>query len=152
MQFGGCYPGDTCQREPFPGAFFQYLAANVFSVGTGETILPAYEIKKIDNAKIAFIGLTLEATPTIVTPAGVAGLEFRPEIADDERARREASQRERRARLRRAPASGRLPESAGAGRSPGRRIRTRTPTSTVASTSAAPRSPRSRRASTRGWT
>jgi 5'-nucleotidase len=80
MQYGGCAGADTCQLEPFPGAFFQYLAANVFYAGTDETILPPYEIRKIDNAKIAFIGLTLEGTPTIVTPAGVAGLEFRPEI------------------------------------------------------------------------
>jgi 5'-nucleotidase len=80
MQFGGCAGPDTCKLEPFPGASFHYLAANVFFEGTDETILPAYEIKKIDNAKIAFIGLTLEATPTIVTPAGVAGLEFRPEV------------------------------------------------------------------------
>ena len=80
MQNGGCAGADTCQLEPFPGADFQYLAANVFYAGTDTTILPPYEIKKIDNAKIAFIGLTLEATPTIVTPAGVAGLEFRPEV------------------------------------------------------------------------
>ena len=81
MQFGGCTAPDHCVVEPFPGAIFQYLAANVFREGTDETILPAYEIRKIDNAKIAFIGLTLEATPTIVTPSGVAGLEFRPEVA-----------------------------------------------------------------------
>ena len=81
MQFGGCTAPDHCVVEPFPGAIFQYLAANVVKAGTDETILPAYEIRKIDNAKIAFIGLTLEATPTIVTPSGVAGLEFRPEVA-----------------------------------------------------------------------
>ncbi len=81
MQFGGCFADDHCVVEPFPGAFFQYLAANVFRAGTDETILPAYELRKVDNAKIAFIGLTLEATPTIVTPSGVAGLEFRPEVA-----------------------------------------------------------------------
>ena len=46
---------------------------------TENTIFPPYEIHKIGNAKIAFIGLTLEGTPLIVTPAGVAGLEFRPE-------------------------------------------------------------------------
>jgi 5'-nucleotidase len=80
MQNGGCAGADTCQLEPFPGAFFQYLAANVFYEGTDQTILPPYEIRKIDNAKIAFIGLTLEGTPTIVTPSGVAGLEFRPEV------------------------------------------------------------------------
>jgi len=81
MQFGGCTAPDHCVVEPFPGAIFQYLAANVVKEGTDETILPAYEIRKIDNAKIAFIGLTLEATPTIVTPSGVAGLEFGPEVA-----------------------------------------------------------------------
>ena len=82
MQNGGCHPVDGCQDgDGFAGAVFQYLAANVFYAGTDQTILPAYEVKKIDNAKIAFIGLTLEGTPTIVTPSAVAGLEFRPEVA-----------------------------------------------------------------------
>ncbi|MDQ1569810.1 MAG: 5-nucleotidase, partial [Actinomycetota bacterium] len=82
MQNGGCHPVDGCQDgTPFAGAMFQYLAANVFFTGTNRTILPPYEIRKVDGAKIAFIGLTLEGTPLIVTPAGVAGLEFRPEVA-----------------------------------------------------------------------
>jgi 5'-nucleotidase len=81
MQNGGCGPVDSCQGGQFEGAFFQYLAANVFYAGTDETILPPYEIKTVDGKKIAFIGLTLEGTPTIVTPSAVAGLEFRPEAA-----------------------------------------------------------------------
>lgn len=81
MLNGGCHPVDGCQDgDGFLGAIFQYLAANVFFVGTNTTVLPAYEIRKVDNAKIAFIGLTLEGTPLIVTPSGVAGLEFRDEI------------------------------------------------------------------------
>ena len=87
MQFGnqlggnGCHPVDGCQDgTPFGGALFQYLAANVFYEDTENTIFPPYEIRKVGNAKIAFIGLTLEGTPLIVTPAGVAGLEFRPEV------------------------------------------------------------------------
>ncbi|HEY7002685.1 MAG TPA: bifunctional metallophosphatase/5'-nucleotidase [Gaiellaceae bacterium] len=87
MQFGnqlggdGCHPVDGCQDgTPFGGSLFQYLAANVFYEHTHRTIFPPYEIRKVHNAKIAFIGLTLEGTPLIVTPAGVAGLEFRPEI------------------------------------------------------------------------
>jgi 5'-nucleotidase len=86
MQFGnqmggtGCHPVDGCQDgTPFEGSFFQYLAANVFYEGTQETILPPYEIKEVAGKKIAFIGLTLEGTPTIVTPSAVEGLEFRPE-------------------------------------------------------------------------
>jgi len=88
MQFGnqlggdGCHPVDGCQDgTPFGGAGFTYLAANVFFEGTNRTIFPPYEIKKVGNAKIAFIGLTFEATPTVVTPSGVAGLDFRPEVA-----------------------------------------------------------------------
>ena len=88
MQYGdqkggdGCHPVDGCQDgSPFDGAFFKYLAANVFFEGTGKTIFPPYEIKKVDGAKIAFIGLTFEGTPTVVTPSGVAGLRFAPEVS-----------------------------------------------------------------------
>ena len=88
MQFGnqlggdGCHPVDGClDGTPFLGAIFQYLAANVVYTGTDETIFPPYEVRKIGNAKLAFIGLTLEGTPTIVTPSGVAGLDFKPEVA-----------------------------------------------------------------------
>ena len=87
MQYGnqlggdGCHPIDGCQDgTPFGGSLFQYLAANVLYDSTHTTILPPYEIKKVGNAKIAFIGLTLQGTPNIVTPAGVAGLEFAPEV------------------------------------------------------------------------
>jgi 5'-nucleotidase len=88
MQYGnqrggdGCHPVDGCQDgTPFAGSIFQYLAANVFYAGTNTTILPPYEVHKVGNAKIAFIGLTFEGTPTVVTPSAVEGLEFRPEIA-----------------------------------------------------------------------
>ncbi|MDQ3669164.1 MAG: bifunctional metallophosphatase/5'-nucleotidase [Actinomycetota bacterium] len=78
---GGCHPVDGCQDgTPYFGSAFGYLAANVVFEGTEDTILPAYEIRKVGNAKIAFIGLTLEGTPLIVTPSGVAGLEFRDEV------------------------------------------------------------------------
>jgi 5'-nucleotidase len=43
MQNGGCHPVDGCQDgDGFSGAFFQYLAANVFCAGTDQTILPAF--------------------------------------------------------------------------------------------------------------
>ena len=81
MQNGGCHPTDGCQDgDGFGGADFQYLSANVFFEGTDETVFPAYQIEQVDSVKIGFIGLTLEGTPSIVTPAGVAGLEFRDEV------------------------------------------------------------------------
>jgi 5'-nucleotidase len=78
----GCHPIDGCQDgTPFGGSIFEYLAANVFYKGTNQTILPPYEVHKVGNTKIAFIGLTFEGTPTVVTPSAVEGLEFRPEIS-----------------------------------------------------------------------
>ena len=63
----------------FDGAKFKWLAANVVETATGRTLLPAYGIKTFDGVKVAFIGMTLKDTPRIVTPTGVAGLEFRDE-------------------------------------------------------------------------
>src|SRR3984893_3004631 len=80
IQDGGCQRTDGCQGPPpFPGAKFHSLAASTFEKGTGKTIFPAYEIRKFDGIPVAFIGLTLKGTPTLVSPVGVASLEFRDE-------------------------------------------------------------------------
>ena len=63
----------------FDGAKFKWLSANVFETATGRTLLPAYGIKTFKGVKVAFIGMTLKDTPRVVTPTGVAGLEFRDE-------------------------------------------------------------------------
>jgi 5'-nucleotidase len=91
LQNGGCKTAagaqdpNSCKGAavgtpvPFEGAKFKWLAANVVVTATGKTVLPAYGIKEFKGVKVAFIGMTLKATPTIVTPTGVAGLEFRDE-------------------------------------------------------------------------
>lgn len=66
---------------PFEGAKFKWLSANVLDTATGKPLLPAYGIKTFNGVKMAFIGMTLQATPTIVTPTGVAGLSFKDEAA-----------------------------------------------------------------------
>ena len=93
IQNGGCHPVGGCTAAPYqlagggstdvyPGADFQYLSANVIVDATGRPLFPAYGIKKFqsfhDNkdVPVGFIGVVLEATPTIVTPTGVAGLTF----------------------------------------------------------------------------
>jgi len=65
----------------FQGARFKYLAANVAVTATGKTLFPAYYIKTFNGVRVAFIGMTLRSTPTIVTPTGVAGLQFNDEAA-----------------------------------------------------------------------
>ena len=77
---GGCHPVDGCQDgDGFAGADFDFLAANVFDQDTGRTLFPPYSIRNLHGTRVAFIGMTLEGTPSIVTPSGVAGLEFRDE-------------------------------------------------------------------------
>jgi 5'-nucleotidase len=80
MQNGGCHPVDGCQGpHSFAGAKFRYLAASTIEKSTGKAIFPPYEIKQFDGIPVAFIGLTLKGTPSLVSPPGVAGLEFRDE-------------------------------------------------------------------------
>ena len=78
MQNGGCHPVDGCYfpDEPYPGADFQWLAANVVNETTGETPLPPYWIERVKNVKVGFIGMTLEATDTLVAAAGIQGWDF----------------------------------------------------------------------------
>jgi 5'-nucleotidase len=77
MQRGGCNDSDGCKGpHPFTGAQFKYLAASTVDTKTGKTLFPAYYIKSFQGIPVAFIGLTLKGTPSIVVPAGVAGLRF----------------------------------------------------------------------------
>ena len=89
MQYGGCHPVDGCQDgDAFGGAKFSFLAANVVWADSGKPIFPAVRTIAIKDKvqtktgftqivkKIAFIGMTLEGTPSIVTPSGVAGVRF----------------------------------------------------------------------------
>ncbi len=94
MQRGGCHPKDGCYfpDAPYAGADFQYLAANVVLKQTPpnkhrshdhakeRTLLPATSIKRVGGVKIGFIGMTLEGTPSLVDPAGVASVEFKDEV------------------------------------------------------------------------
>lgn len=80
MQHGGCHPDDGCQDgDQFDGADFQMLAANVSYKDSGETIFPPYAIHRFGPVKIAVVGMTLEGTPSIVSPAGITTVRFSDE-------------------------------------------------------------------------
>jgi 5'-nucleotidase len=82
MQNGGCHPVDGCiDGDPFAGATFDFLAANVKYKADGETIFPGYKIHEFDGVKIGIIGMTLEGTPSIVSPAGISHVDFFDEAA-----------------------------------------------------------------------
>jgi len=70
----------TKHHGTFEGAQFPYISANVVDSKTKQPILDPYIIKEAGGEKIGFIGITLASTPTIVTPSGVAGVDFTDEV------------------------------------------------------------------------
>lgn len=82
MQNGGCHPVDGCYfpDQPYDGADFPWLAANVTYTDSGRTVLPATWTKVVDGVKVGFIGMTLEGTPELVAARGIAGLSFGDEV------------------------------------------------------------------------
>jgi 5'-nucleotidase len=80
MQNGGCHPVDGCYfpDAPYAGADFQWLAANVVDA-SGDTPLPPFWIEKVESIEVGFIGMTLEATDTLVAASGIAGWSFEDE-------------------------------------------------------------------------
>jgi 5'-nucleotidase len=76
---GGCHPIDGCKgSQPYAGAKFDILAANVRKSGETATIFPPYAIKELDGVPVAFIGMTLEDTPGVAPPT-IADLRFSDE-------------------------------------------------------------------------
>ena len=77
MQHGGPHPveGDL-DGDPFGGADFQFLAANVIEDATSDTVLPPYAVRRYEGVGVAFIGLTLKGTPSIVSQWALKGMTF----------------------------------------------------------------------------
>lgn len=102
MQNGGCFDADgdgnddgsddadDCffEDDPYGGADFNWLAANVFETGVDdadgsgreETPLPEYEIRDVNGTSVAFIGMTLDGTAELVAQSGIEGFTFADEI------------------------------------------------------------------------
>jgi 5'-nucleotidase len=73
---GGNHPNGPFLESAWKGARFPYISANVLNASSGTSLLPPYTIKYADGVRVGIIGAVLKETPTIVTPSGVAGLQF----------------------------------------------------------------------------
>lgn len=82
MQNGGCHPDDGCYfpDEPYAGADFPWLAANVVNKDDGQPFLPPTYTQEVAGVPVGFIGMTLEATPSLVSPGGVDTVDFLDEV------------------------------------------------------------------------
>jgi 5'-nucleotidase len=90
---GGNHPRGPFLEDPWRGARYPTLAANVVDAGTGRPILPPYVVKEVDGVPIGFVGLVLRETPTVVVASGVAGLAFLDEAETANRYVRELGAR-----------------------------------------------------------
>ncbi|WAP51695.1 ExeM/NucH family extracellular endonuclease [Arthrobacter sp. ATA002] len=59
-----------------PAADFPYLGANVYLKGTTTPALDEYTLLDVNGVSVAVIGAVTEETSTLVTPGGIAALEF----------------------------------------------------------------------------
>ncbi|WP_419672775.1 ExeM/NucH family extracellular endonuclease [Agromyces seonyuensis] len=59
-----------------PAAEFSYLGANVYLDGTTTPALQEYELLEMGGVTVGVIGVVTEETPSLVTPGGIATIDF----------------------------------------------------------------------------
>jgi 5'-nucleotidase len=81
IQRGGCHPVDKCQfDDPYRGAKFPILGANVIFAKSGLPALLPFTVIRSGGANIGVIGITLEGLPDVVIADGIKGLRFGDEV------------------------------------------------------------------------
>ena len=91
---GGCATAEpdsavtSCGLEPYRGAKFPLISANVLDA-QGKTTLAPYIVKRYAGIPVGIIGAVTHTTPSIVIPSGVAGLRFIDEAEGVNRAAKE---------------------------------------------------------------
>jgi 5'-nucleotidase len=73
---GGNHPRGPFLDKPWRGARWPTVVANVIDRSTGRTLFPAFVVKRIDGVPVGFVGAVTRGVAQLVSPAGVAGLEF----------------------------------------------------------------------------
>jgi len=66
--------------NPYGGAAWQYLGANVRDTATGNPALPETWTIDLSGIKVGFVGVVTHHLPELVSPTGIAGLTIEPEV------------------------------------------------------------------------
>ncbi|MBI5256232.1 MAG: bifunctional metallophosphatase/5'-nucleotidase [Burkholderiales bacterium] len=91
---GGCAPelpgnpGATCVLQPYPGAQFALVAANVHQADGRPLFAPSW-VREFAGVKVGVIGAVTRGTPKIVVPQAIGGLRFEDEAEAINRSVRE---------------------------------------------------------------
>jgi 5'-nucleotidase len=73
---GGRHANGPFLEKRWKGARFPYISSNVVSRQTGEPLLSPFTVRWFEGVPVGVIGAVLKETPSIVTPTGVAGVQF----------------------------------------------------------------------------
>jgi 5'-nucleotidase len=63
--------------NPYGGAEWQYIAANLKVRATGDDAVPATWIKEFGDVQVGFVGAVTEELPALVSPGGIADIEVK---------------------------------------------------------------------------
>lgn len=63
--------------NPYGGAEWEYIAANLKVKATGDDAVPATWIKDMGGVQVGFVGAVTEELPALVAPGGIADIEVR---------------------------------------------------------------------------
>jgi len=72
---GGTHRQGPFLQQPYQGAAFPTICANLVRTATGEPLLPPYVVRTIDGIKVGFIGAVLQRASTFLSPESLAGLQ-----------------------------------------------------------------------------
>ena len=71
---GGTHPLGPFLQQPYQGAAFPYLCANLVRESTGEPLFAPSRVRVIDGVAVGFIGAVLQRASTFLSPESMAGL------------------------------------------------------------------------------
>lgn len=72
---------DDLTNRIMKAAHWNYLGANVYKKGTTTPALPEYAIFDVDGLRVGVIGAVTDEAPSLVSPAGIANLDFGDPVA-----------------------------------------------------------------------
>jgi 5'-nucleotidase len=65
------------ETNPYGGAQWEYIAANLKVKATGNDAVPATWIKEVGGVQVGFVGAVTEELPALVSPGGIADIEVK---------------------------------------------------------------------------
>ena len=77
---GGNHRQGPFLQNPYQGAAFPYICANLVETATGQTVFTPYVVRMVDGVPIGFIGAILRQASSFLSPVNLDGLQVLDEV------------------------------------------------------------------------